>query len=174
MEQPSGARTMTKFETRRARPSDAERIASAHLDSIQSIGRLFYPPTVVDDWAEGLTGDAYVNAMNGGEIFFVALAQVDGAETVLGFSSDYVREGSQHGTSVYVRGDVARKGVGTALLQLAQAEAVARGATTVYIEASLAGVPFYKANGFVEVSRGHTQLRSGRPIECVFMQKVLR
>jgi len=165
---------MTMFATRRARPSDAERIASAHLDSIRSIGPRFYPPAVVDDWADGLTGDLYVNAMNDGEVFFLALADIDGTETVLGFSSDYVREGSQHGTSVYVRGGVARKGVGSALLRLAEAEAVARGATAVCVEASLAAVPFYAANGFVEVSRGHTQLRSGRPIACVFMQKILR
>jgi GNAT superfamily N-acetyltransferase len=162
------------FDTRRAHPSDADGMASAHLDSIRSIGAHFYPPNVVDDWAEGLTGDLYVRAMNGGEVFFVALADVDGIETVLGFSSDYVREGSEHGTSVYVRGSARRQGVGSALLQLAEAEAISKGATSIFIEASLAGVPFYKAKGFVELSRGDTQLMSGRSIACVFMQKVLR
>jgi ribosomal protein S18 acetylase RimI-like enzyme len=72
-----------------------------------------------------------------------------------------------------VRGDVARRGVGTALLKRAEAEAIARGATSVHVEASLAGVEFYKANGFVEISRGETHLKSGRPIACVFMEKIL-
>jgi putative acetyltransferase len=161
------------FDTRRAEPSDAERIALAHRDSIQSIGPRFYPPSVVDDWADGLTGDLYIEAMRAGEVFFIAAAEVDGATVVLGFASDYQREGSRHGTSVYVRGTAARRGIGSALLGRAEAEAISRGATCVYVEASLAGVEFYKANGFVEVSRGQTHLKSGRPIDCVFMEKEL-
>jgi GNAT superfamily N-acetyltransferase len=162
------------FETRQARPSDAEYIAIAHRDSIRTLGPLFYPPNVVDDWAHGLTADLYMNAMAGGEVFFIAVAEMRGAQAVLGFASDYPREGTRHGTSVYVRGDVARRGVGTALLKRAEAEAIARGATSVHVEASLAGVEFYKANGFVEISRGETHLKSGRPIACVFMEKDLR
>ncbi len=161
------------FEMRRAGPSDAEHIAVAHLDSIRSLGPLFYPPNVVDDWADGLTADVYRKAMAGGEIFFIAVAERSGAHAVLGFASDYRREGTQHGTSVYVRGNMARQGIGTVLLQRAEAEAIARGATSVHVEASLAGVEFYKANGFVEISRGETHLMSGRAIACVFMEKAL-
>ena len=167
-------RPHSTFETRRAHPSDAEAIAMAHRDSIRSIGPRFYPDHVVDAWGEGLTGDRYIKAMAGGEVFFIAVAQAGGASEVLGFASDYRREGSQHGTSVYVRGAAARRGIGSALLKLAEAEAISRGATHVHVEASLAGVEFYKANGFVEVGRGLTHLRSGRPIECVFMEKEIR
>jgi ribosomal protein S18 acetylase RimI-like enzyme len=159
------------FETRRAQPSDAEHIALAHRDSIRTLGPLFYPPQVVNDWAHGLTADVYLKAMAGGEVFFIAVAE-DG-QAVLGFASDYCREGTEHGTSVYVRGDMARRGIGSALLRKAEGEAISRGATSIHIEASLAGVEFYKAHGFVEVSRGETHLMSGRPIACVFMRKVL-
>jgi GNAT superfamily N-acetyltransferase len=158
---------------RRAHPSDASDIASAHLDSIRALGPGFYAPNVVNDWAEGLTADLYINAMNGGEVFFIALDTIDGATTVLGFASDYVREGSQHGTSVYVRGAAARRGIGSALFKMAEAEAVSKGATSFRVEASFAGVEFYKANGFVEIARGEIHLRSGQPIGCVFMEKVL-
>jgi GNAT superfamily N-acetyltransferase len=161
------------FDTRRADASDAEGIAMAHRDSIRSIGPRFYSDHIVDAWAEGLTGELYTQAMEGGEVFFIAVAQVDGVSVVLGFASDYPRGGSRHGTSVYVTGSSARRGVGTALLRLAEAEAIARGATSVHIEASLAGVHFYRANGFVEVGRGQTHLMSGRPIDCVFMEKTL-
>lgn len=161
------------FEVRPAHASDAEGITVAHLHSIRTLGPGFYPPSVVDDWADGLTADAYLKAMACGEIFFIAVAKTPGEPAVLGFSSDYRREGTQHGTSVYVRGDVARQGIGTALLKRAEVEAIARGASSVHVEASLAGVEFYKANGFVEVSRGETHLRSGRPIACVFMEKAL-
>ena len=165
--------TRIAFETRRAHPSDAEDIAAAHLDSIRSIGAAFYPPGVVDDWAHGLAGSLYLDAMQRGEVFFIATAEIAGTNTVLGFASDYARDGSQHGTSVYVRGAAARHGIGSRLLGLAEAEAIAKGASSIHVEASLAGVEFYKANGFVEVSRGETRLQSGRPIACVFMQKTL-
>ncbi len=160
--------------TREAAPADADDIAEAHLDSIRSIGPAFYPPNVVDDWAEGLTGEVYVKAMAGGEVFFIATGTIDGRPGVLGFSSDYRIEGTRHGTSVYVRGLAARRGIGSTLYRLAEAHAVARGATSVHVEASLAGVEFYRANGFEEVGRGHTPLMSGRAIACVFMRKELR
>jgi putative acetyltransferase len=163
-----------QFEARRARPSDADAIAVAHRDAIRSIGPGFYPPNVVDDWEEGLTGDVYVKAMERGEVFFIAVGEIDGEGAVLGFATDYCIGGSRHGTSVYVRGAAARQGIGSALFKLAEAEAVARGATSIRVEASLAGVEFYKANGFEELARGETRLMSGRPIACVFMQKLLR
>jgi putative acetyltransferase len=161
------------FETRRAHLSDAEAIAAAHRDSIRSIGPRFYPPDVVDDWGEGLTPDVYVRAMEGGEVFFIAVGKIEGESAVLGFATDYWIGGVQHGTSVYVRGAVARQGIGTALFALAEAEARARGATSIRVEASLAGVEFYERNGFEEVARGETRLMSGRPIACVFMRKLL-
>jgi hypothetical protein len=61
------------FETRRARPSDADAIAAAHQDSIDSLGALFYSPAVVEEWGAGLAtdnrGDIYVRAMDRGEAF---------------------------------------------------------------------------------------------------------
>jgi GNAT superfamily N-acetyltransferase len=159
--------------TRRANPADADAIAAAHRDSIRSLGPAFYPPGVVDDWEEGLTGAVYIKAMEGGEVFFIAVGEIDGTPAVLGFASDYRIEGSRHGTSVYVRGAAARRGIGSALLKLAEAHALASGASSIEVEASLAGEAFYRANGFVEASRGETKLMSGRPIACVFMRKGL-
>ena len=164
---------IVQFETRRAHPSDADDIAVAHRDSIRSVGSGFYPPNVVDDWEEGLTGDVYVKALEAGEVFFIATGEIDGKAAVLGFATDYCVGGSQHGTSVYVRGNAARHGIGSARFQLAEAHAVAHGATSIQVEASLAGVEFYEANGFVEVGRGETRLMSGSPIACVFMRKTL-
>jgi GNAT superfamily N-acetyltransferase len=74
---------------------------------------------------------------------------------------------------VYVRGAAARRGIGSALLRLAEAHALESGATGIHVEASLAGVEFYRANGFVALGCGETRLKSGRPIACVFMRKDL-
>ena len=161
------------FEIRRAEPSDVDEIALAHRDSIQSIGPAFYSPDVVEYWQEAIAGELYLKAMAAGEVFFIAVGDADGSRAVLGFASDYCVEGRKHGTSVYVRGCAARRGVGSALLATAEAHAVSHGATSIEIEASLAGVAFYQANGFVEVGRGETCLTTGRSMECVFMRKDL-
>jgi len=49
---------------------------------------------------------------------------------------------------------VARRGIGTALLRFAEDHARTHGAKAIAIQASLAGVGFYKANGFEELGRG--------------------
>jgi ribosomal protein S18 acetylase RimI-like enzyme len=158
---------------RQAERSDVDAIADAHRDSIRSLGIEFYARTDVDAWQDGLTGDLYVKAMDAGEVFFVATGTLDGSTLILGFSSDYLIEGTTHGTSVYVRGAAARRGIGTALLRRAEAHAAGCGARSIHIEASLAGYEFYRANGFTETRRGESRLKSGHPIACVFMHKEL-
>jgi GNAT superfamily N-acetyltransferase len=161
------------YEIRRAEPSDVNEIAQAHRDSIQSIGPSYYPEEIVGYWQEPIEGQLYLKAMDGGEVFFIAVGDIDGRRAALGFASDYCIEGQRHGSSVYVRGRSARQGIGSALLAKAEAHAIETGATSIEIEASLAGVAFYKANGFVEVGRGEARLTTGRSMECVFMRKEL-
>jgi putative acetyltransferase len=157
------------FIARRAEPVDAEALALAHRDSIRSIGPQYYPQHVVEDWAAGLVADIYLRAMEQGEVFFVAVA-ADEPSSVLGFASHHL-EGTHHRTAVYVRGAAARRGIGSTLFRLAESHAIASGARTIDVDASLAAVAFYRANGFVELGRGQHSLRSGRPIACVFMRK---
>ncbi|HEY7500881.1 MAG TPA: GNAT family N-acetyltransferase [Vicinamibacterales bacterium] len=169
----TSTRRIDAFEIREAVPSDVDGIALAHRDSIQSIGPTYYSDDVVAWWQEAIEGQLYLKAMDGGEVFFIALGDVDGRRAVLGFASDYCIEGQRHGTSVYVRGRSARQGIGSALLARAEAHAVETGATSIEIEASRAGVDFYRANGFIEVGRGETRLTTGRSMECVCMRKDL-
>jgi putative acetyltransferase len=158
-------------EVRRATAADVDAIADAHRDSVQSIGPLFYSPNDVAHWQDGISATLYLDAMEGGEVFFVAVATLDGVQVALGFSSDYPIEGTTHGTSVYVRGSAVRRGIGTALLRMAEAHAVEKGSERIEIAASLAGVNFYRANGYIEVRRGEARLTSGHHIACVFMRK---
>lgn len=161
-----------QYQIRRAEPSDADAIAAAHRDSIHSIGALFYPPDIVSDWSAPLTGDVYVHAMERGEVFYIAVGQTDGKPEVLGFSSHRIEE-QEHRIAVYVRGKASRRGIGSALFRMAETAASAAGATSIHVDASLAAVDFYRVNGFDERGRGEHQLRSGRPMACVFMQKIL-
>ena len=159
------------FEIRRADASDAEAIADAHLDSIRSIGPAYYDEATVREWGAHVERGLYLRAMQSGVVFFIA---VDGGEPgrVLGFSSHYV-DGTDHGIGVYVRGSAARRGVGSALLRRAEAEAVANRATRLDIDASLAAVDFYRVHGFEERGGGVHRLPSGRSMACVFMRKSL-
>jgi GNAT superfamily N-acetyltransferase len=162
----------SEIRIRRADANDAPAIALAHIDSIRSIGPRYYPPDIVEGWGAGLTADIYVTAMEGGEAFFVAIGDLDGNPAVLGFATHRVDD-EQDGASVYVRGCASRRGIGTALLRHAEEHALAHGATSLQIQASLAGVAFYKANGFEELEQGAVVLRSGRSMPCVFMRKRL-
>jgi ribosomal protein S18 acetylase RimI-like enzyme len=155
---------------RRAVADDAEAMAKAHLDSIRSIGPAFYPAELVELWASAVAPDMYLTAMQRGEEFFIAIGEIDGRDAVLGFSSHSV-DHAQDGISVYVRGGAARQGIGSALLRLAEAHAVESGATSIQIQASIAGIEFYKAHGFEEIGRGEARLRAGQSIPCIFMHK---
>jgi putative acetyltransferase len=157
---------------RRATEEDAAAIALAHVDSIRSLGARFYPPDVVEAWGEGLTSSIYRDAMRAGEAFFIAIGQLEGQQMVLGFATHRVDD-AQDGASVYVRGRAARQGIGTALLRLAEEHARAHKATSIQVQASLAGVEFYKANGFEELERGEAVLMSGKSMPCVLMRKQL-
>jgi putative acetyltransferase len=161
-----------QFEIRRAALADVDGIAAAHLDSIRSIGAQYYAAAIVNDWSARVRGDLYASAMARGEVFYIALGELDAKAEVLGFSSHRIDE-DEHRTAVYVRGQAARLGIGSALFRSAEAAAIAAGATSIHVDASLAAVEFYKANGFEEVGRGDHRLWSGRPMACVFMRKNL-
>jgi putative acetyltransferase len=107
--------------------------------------------------------------MHKGELFYVACS----GNRVLGFSSYRVKDG-KHRTAIYVRGEAARMGVGSAHFDAAEAEAKRHGASEIHVDASLAAVCFYKANGFEEIACGKHQLKSGALMDCMFMKKVLR
>jgi putative acetyltransferase len=152
--------------------ADAAAMAAAHRDSIQALGPRFYPPPVVEGWSAAVTPEMYAAAMQAGEVFFVATGTIDGEAAVLGFSS-HRPDDDEDGASVYVRGGVARQGIGSALLRLAEAHARAHDAASIAIQASLAAVAFYRANGFEEIGRGAARLMTGASMACVFMRKRL-
>jgi GNAT superfamily N-acetyltransferase len=160
------------FDVRRAGPADVDAIAAAHLDSIRSIGARHYDAAIVKDWGSRVEGRLYSTAMASGEVFYVAIGTLDGRPQVLGFSSHRIDDG-EHRTAVYVRGKAARLGVGSALFRSAEASAVAAGATSIHVAASLAAVEFYRAHGFEEIGPGEHRLWTGRTMRCVFMRKNL-
>jgi len=163
---------LSQVEMRRATPDDTPAMALAHVDSIRSLGPAFYAADLVDGWAAAVSPDMYVRAMAAGEVFFIAVAPLDGHSGVLGFSS-HVPAGGDDRASVYVRGSAARQGVGSALWRLAEAHAREQGARAITLEASLPGIGFYRTHGFVEIEPCEVRLRSGVSVPCVLMRKEL-
>jgi putative acetyltransferase len=161
-----------KFKIRRATFADVDEIAAVHLDSIRSIGARYYQEEIANDWGAQVTGELYVNAMAGGESFFIAVDQLGGRCEALGFSSHRI-ERDESRTAVYVRGKAVRLGIGSALFRAAESAAITAGATRICVDASLAAVEFYRAIGFKELGRGEHRLLSGRRMACVFMRKNL-
>jgi putative acetyltransferase len=156
----------------RAGLADVDEITAAHLDSIRLIWARYYEAEIVKDWAARIKADLYVNAMARGESFFIAVGELGDPREVLGFSSHRI-EGNEHRTAVYVRGKAARLGIGSALFRAAEAAAITAGATSICVDASLAAVDFYQANGFEELGRGEHRLSAERAMACVFMRKNL-
>jgi putative acetyltransferase len=171
---PRDYESIDDLDFRRSMESDVDGMADAHRDSILYLGSPYYVPEIVAAWAEVVSPALYLDAMDRGEVFFIATGRVAGHSMVLGFASDYVLEGTMHGTSAYVRAVAARRGVGSRLLALAESFGKSRGVTAVQIEASLSAVPFYARQGFVETGRGDVALPSGFRMPCVFMRKELR
>jgi putative acetyltransferase len=159
-----------RFAVRAAEPRDADALASVHVESIRTLGAKAYGPDVIDAWGGPRTGERYLSAMDRERIF---VAVEDGPDVrILGFSSYRVEDG-RHRTAVYVAGSASRRGVGSALFRAAEEAARQGGATELHVDASLAAVDFYRAQGFVEVRRGQHRLESGTIMDCVFMRKAL-
>ncbi len=169
----TSATRRANFQIRRAELADVDEIAAAHQDSIRSIGAQYYSPEILNDWCARVSRELYVHAMEQGEVFYIAVGELDDRPAVLGFSAHKI-VGGQHHTAVYVRGKAARRGIGSALFRSAEAAAIAAGATSIHIDASLAAIQFYKAHGFVETGRGRHRLSSGRSMQCTFMRKDLQ
>lgn len=164
---------MTPFVIRAARPEDANILAEVHVDSIRTLGAVAYSAELVEEWGAPRTGERYLKGMESGQRWFLAVQFIsDGSERALGLSVYSVQAG-QHRIAVYVRGEAARRGIGTALFFAAETAARERGGLEIDIDASLGAVPFYKTLGFDELGLGQHQLSTGGWMPAVFMRKRL-
>lgn len=73
----------------------------------------------------------------------------------------------------FVHPDAARKGIGRAILQRCEAEALAAGFTTAEMMATLPGVPLYEVCGYEKHESHEVNLPDGETIVCVRMSKAL-
>jgi putative acetyltransferase len=74
----------------------------------------------------------------------------------------------------YVSPNAIRKGVGSAIIREIKHIALENGVTFLQMDSSVTAEPFYKALGYEVLEYGQHILRSGHPMACVKMRKVLR
>jgi GNAT superfamily N-acetyltransferase len=75
--------------------------------------------------------------------------------------------------AMFVRGDRARRGLGTRILEVCEAAARTEGFRSLALMATLPGEPLYARHGFVPRERVRVVMPDGVSIECVAMDKPL-
>ncbi len=94
-------------------------------------------------------------------------------ERIRGFSSAFrppTDEAEPH-PAVYVRGDAARQGIGTALLQAAEAALLGMGVREIAIDASLNAVAPYARAGYADLGLREYATSGGMGMASVRMAK---
>ena len=165
------------MELREATPGDVEAIRTVHQAAITGLGPDAYDNQQVDAWARGIESADYAAIESVDYDFLVA----EDGDDVVGFGSvryespdDYEANVDAEVTAVYVNPEVARKGVGSTLLEALQARARDQGVRTLGLSSSLNAVPFYEAHGYERVRESTHEFSSeeltgveGRVVEMV-------
>jgi len=142
------------MEIRPATAEDAEAVADAHHAAIEVLGAAVYDDQQVAAWSAGRSPDDYEF---GGDDRDVFVAEIDGTVRGFGWLS---HEPGEHLTAdvdgevtgMYVHPDVAREGVGSALLDRLETSARERELGALGMWASMNAVPFYEAQGYERVA----------------------
>jgi len=156
----------TGMQIRRATIDDAAAICDMHVRSIRQLCSADYTAEQIEAWAWRKRPENYSRAMSeGGETMFVA---VDEHDRVAGFVA--FRDGEIYG--LYVAPESVRKGIGTALLEVAEAEMRRAGVTVVKFRSTTTALPFYLRHGYCRGEDAVAHM-SGVDVPCVWMSKTL-
>lgn len=126
-------------------PGDETAMLTIHGRSILAISDTVYGRAELESWAFGRDVEGYLSAMASGEVYHIAAIQ----DEVIGFCSHKLHpDGWGEICGLYVDPDHQACGVGGQLM--ANAERMIRAASRwrIWIEASLAALPFYRAVGY--------------------------
>jgi len=146
---------------RPATQEDAPGICQAHILAIRVLCREHYSPSEIDGWAESKTPEAYREVL-ATRAMFVA----EQAGKIVAFAQLHVESGTVE--AVYVSPDVARRGVGSALLAALEQVARDRGFHELTLKSTINAEPFYHRHGYESLGNDfHGSLR------CISMRKLL-
>ena len=148
--------------------ADAEGWLEVHRAAVRGIAARDYPPAVIDAWAPPINARK-IEQVQKDQSGTRVVAEVDGEVAGIG---ELVPETSEL-RACFVSPQVARRGIGTALV--AELEALARkaGIAALSAHSSVTAEPFYLHLGYEVTARGTHVLHTGEQMACVFMRKSL-
>jgi ribosomal protein S18 acetylase RimI-like enzyme len=149
---------------RRATIDDADAICDLHIRSIRVLCFGDYTPQQIEAWAGRKKPELYSRAMTeGGETMFVA---VDEQGPIIGFAA--FKGVETYG--LYVAPEAVRRGVGSALLDAAEAAMRSNGVTLVKFRSTFTALSFYQRHGYVRGDDAIARM-AGVDVPCVWMSK---
>jgi putative acetyltransferase len=176
---------------REAVPGDAEAVMAAHVAAIEQLGPGAYDDEQVAAWAERPDGaEPYREQARADddEVFVVAergaprtAESREAPDEVVGFGhlvppgerDEDHPDGEGEVRAVYVHGDHARKGVGSALLAHLEAAARERDLSSLVLWSSSNAVGFYEHHGYERVRETTHETTGGVELDVVVMRKGL-
>ncbi len=132
-------------------PADVATLAALFRASIETLAADDYDDGQRDAWASAVNDGAAFGARLAAELTIVALVDGD----IAGFAS--LRDNT-HFDMLYVRPDLARRGVGSALADAIEKLAGARGTKALSVDASDAARDFFAARGYTAQSRNTVEV----------------
>ncbi len=128
--------------------SDAEGIATLRRETIIAVNARDYPPDVIDNWANRV--DAERIRKTAAEVKrWVAVTRERMDELLLGFC-DHTLDDNEL-SRLYTHKDYQGEGVGSRLLEVAEASMLEQGREEVYLYSTITARDFYLRHGYVVV-----------------------
>ena len=155
---------------REIRDYDARAFLEVHHAAVRRLAARDYPADIIEAWAPlPITSDAVeaVTANPENEIRFVA----DSGGLLVGLACLVVANNELR--ACYVAPDVARTGVGKALLMRIEETARNAGIKCLLTVSSLTAEPFYRSQGYEVTEYGNHLLNGRWSMACVKMRKTL-
>ena len=157
---------MKKVAIRRAEEIDCEAILRVHIRAIRELAKNHYTPEEIDTWASPRKPENYAESVRNKEFY---VAEENGL--IIGFG--ILNQSQSEIEAVYVSSEVARRGIGKAILQKLEERARDLNIESVKLDASLNAIAFYKNAGYEPQQETKHRLTSGVEIGCVLMTKKL-
>jgi putative acetyltransferase len=156
---------------REMRHEDGRSFIEVRNAAVRGIAVKDYPPEVIENWAgppvtEAMLERFFLNPDKGIRL----VAEIDGA--IVGIGELIIATNELR--ACYVLPSAIRKGIGSAIIREIERIALENGVTFLQMDSSVTAEPFYKALGYEVLEYGQHILRSGHPIACVKMRKLLR
>jgi len=122
------------------RPDDATAVVALFRDTVRRINSRDYSPEQVWAWAPDEIEQSWIDKL---ARRFTLVAETGGQ--IVGFGDLEADDRLGH---LYVQADHQGRGVGRALLEALEAEAMRRGCQVIHTEASITAKPFFERQGY--------------------------